>query len=71
VHGYGFPADGDPGGVVVTAPDGVHDVRIEYRGRAPLQAPVRDNAALIPVDDLPAGPATITWDGGEAPLKTP
>ncbi len=72
VHGYGFPpSDGEPGGIVATVPDGVHEVEIAFRGQAPVYAPVRDNAVLAPLDRWPASPATITWDGGEVALKSP
>jgi hypothetical protein len=72
VHGSGFPpGDGDPGAVVVTVPDGIDEIEIGFRGRSPLHAPVRDNAVFAPLNPWPAGPGTITWAGGEAPLKSP
>jgi hypothetical protein len=72
VHGTGFPpGDGEPGGVVVTVPDGIDEIEIGFSGRAPLRAPVRDNVVLAPLNPWPAGPGTITWAGGEAALKSP
>ncbi len=71
VHAYGFPpGDGEPGGVVATVPDGVSQLEIGFDGES-FGTSVSDNAALVRIDPWPAGPGTITWDGGEARLKSP
>lgn len=71
VHGYGFPpSEGEPGGVVAAVPDGIRETEITWRDQAPVHAPVRDNAVLAPVDRWPGGPGTITWAGGDVPLKS-
>jgi hypothetical protein len=71
VHGYGFPpGDGEPGGIVVVVPDGIAQIEVAFDGES-FGTSVGRNAALIRVDPWPGGAGTITWDGGEAPLKSP
>jgi hypothetical protein len=65
VHAFAFPeADGDPGAVIVTVPDGIDEVEIGFPGRSALHAPVRDNAVLAPLNPWPEGTGTIAWDEG-------
>ncbi len=75
VHAYGFaPSDGDPGGIVVTAPDGVDQIEVTFDGES-FGTSVVDNAALVRVEPWPAGKGAVTWtDAGgtrhDAPLKS-
>jgi hypothetical protein len=71
VHGYGFPpSDGDPGVLVATVPDGIDEVEIGFPSGTVVDA-VEENAAFVQLTHWPAGRGTISWDGGEVPLKSP
>jgi hypothetical protein len=75
-RGYGFPeADGEPGAVAATVPDGVDEVTFEFRRGIVLVA-VENNTAFARQDPWPEGPETITWtdragERHEAPIKSP
>jgi hypothetical protein len=71
VHGYGFPpGDGDPGAIVATVPDGIDAADFAF-GSERFGAAVSGNAVLLLPEPWPTGPGTVTWDGGETPLKSP
>ena len=75
VHAYPFPeADGEPGGVVATVPDGVEKVEFGFPGET-FTTPVENNLALVRLSPWPQGAGTIGWTDSagvhhEKPMKS-
>lgn len=76
VHAYPFPeADGEPGGVIATVPDGVEKVEFGFPGET-FTTPVENNLALARLSPWPQGAGTIGWTDSagvhhEKPMKSP
>ena len=76
VHAYPFPAaDGEPGGVVATVPDGVEKVEFGFPGET-FTTPVENNLALVRLSPWPQGAGTIGWTDSagvhhEQPMRSP
>lgn len=76
VRAYGFPeADGEPGGVIATVPDGIEKVEFGFPGET-FTAPVEHNLALVRLSPWPQGAGTIGWTDSagahhEEPMKLP